>query len=232
LDLYLDALPKLKLPDTPEVESLERVDARIGPAPARRMRIAWRVKDSRFVGYLTAWRDADIFYHLFVRGPAVVTKKVEAELQALEAGVAFAAPRAVFLKDVAPAIRDACPLLSDSALLEVGRALPAGAPAEAYCRMGYRLAMSGEPSMTSEYRERLRGAMRRLFDAVPRAQFATFGALVERLLAGGKLSPAEEKQLAGSIRAAMVSLPAPAQEELRASFGMAINMGLFSTKFK
>jgi hypothetical protein len=86
--------------------------------------------------------------------------------------------------------------------------------------------------MTSEYRERLRGAMRRLFDAVPRAQFATFGALVERLLAGGKLSPAEEKQLAGSIRAAMVSLPAPAQEELRASFGMAINMGLFSTKFK
>jgi hypothetical protein len=232
LELYLDALAKQKAADVQDFEAGARVDTRIGAAVARRMKVSWRLKGARFVGYVTAWRDADVFYHLFVRGAAVVTKKVEEEAAALEAASVFAAPRAAFLRDVAPRIRDGCPLLTDNALLEVGRALPADAPPEAYCRMGYRLALTGEPGMTSEYRERLRTSMRRLFDAIPRAQIDAFGRYVERLLAGGNLTPAEDKQLAASIRAAMAGLSPAVQEELRSSFGMAINMGLFSNKFK
>src|SRR5262245_23205132 len=155
LELYLDALAKQKSADVLDFEAGPRVDTKIGAAAARRMKLSWRVKGARFVAYVTAWRDADVFYHLFVRGAAVVTKKIEEEVAGLEAGVAFAAPRAAWVRDVAPRIREACPLLSENALLVVGRALPQDAPPESYCRLGYRLAVAGEPGMTSEYRERL-----------------------------------------------------------------------------
>jgi hypothetical protein len=110
--------------------------------------------------------------------------------------------------------------------------IPQSSPPETYCRAAYRLALGGQGSLNDESKERLRGLMRTLFDAIPKARIGAFGAYVERLSGGGASNPAEDKQLADDIRAAVDGLPPAVQEDLRSYFGIAIEMGLLGTTLR
>jgi hypothetical protein len=232
LEFYLDSVAKAKTEGVGELEPEGRTDATIGGATGRRMKVSWKAGKSRLVGFVTAWRDADTFYHLFTFGPVVATKKIQQEVADLERAVAFDAPRAQFLKARAPAIRTACPLLSDRSVLDLSRIIPADSAPETYCRAAYSFALAGEKGLNPDARNRLRSSMRTLFDVIPKAQIGAFGAYVERLREGGAPVPAQDRQMAESIRAGAEKLTPAVQDDVRGAFAMAIEVGMVEASLR
>jgi len=231
LEFYLDEVAKTGAIDHPNLQAGTRVDTQVGAAVARRMKVHWGEDDDEktVVAFFTAWRDADVFYHLSLLGPAVLTKKLEEEVQKLERSIRFTGSRTLFLRDTAPKIRAACPLLTDRLVLDLSRVISLDSPPEAYCRTAYRLAVRGQPSLNVDSRERLRGLMQQLFQAIPKAQIGPFGSYVTRLGDGGRTSPAEDLQMTEAIRVAVESMPPGLQDELRSIFGTAIDVGAIGT---
>ena len=230
VEYYLDSVVKQLGNEHPGAEQVTRVDTAIAGTTARRALVAWSVRgqDERpgVHGYVTAWRDVDVFYHVVLFGPRAITKRLEQEMGGIERALGFTAPRTKFLRESASVVRAACPVLSDQTILMMSRVIPEGSSPETYCRAAYRLALGGQVNLNAESKERLRGLMRTLFDAIPKAQIGAFGAYVERLNSGGASTPAEDRQLTESLRAAVDSLPPAVQEDVRSYFGIAIDMGL------
>jgi hypothetical protein len=230
LEYYLDKLAKPKEGE-PEFARHAQSDGRIGATTTRRMLVSFRYQDTPINQYFTAWQDGDVFYHLTLWGPAVVAKKLEAEVGRLEAGLQFSAPWAAFLKGNALQIQSACPLLSEKTTILLARAIPRDSAPEAYCREGYRLAFKGQPLLDPEAGRRLQAAMRSFFDAVPRGQIGRFGSYVERLRVDQKTAPAEDREMVSIAKAAIQALDKKTQDDLKAYFGMAIELGGFGPKF-
>jgi hypothetical protein len=226
VEYFLDAIVKTREKEN-GFQQLERSDATVGAATARRMKTSWRRGASSIHGYFTAWRDGDVFYHLYLLGPGVLAKRLDNELHTLEQSMAFSAPWSSFLREKAGPIRAACPLLSEQATLLVARALSKDAEPELYCREAYRLAFRGQPHLDAASGEHLRTLMTAFFAAIPRGQIDAFGAYVERLRAGQRTSPTEDREMTAVARAAVERLPPASQEALRGYFGMAIEMGRF-----
>jgi hypothetical protein len=231
LEYYLDELAKLRAVDHPNLQTGSTVDTQVGGAPARRLKVHWGSEDDQkaVVAFLTAWRDADVFYHFYLFGPAILTKKLEAEVQKFEHSIRFAGSRTLFLRDTAPKIRTACPLLTDPVVLQLSRVIPVDSPSEVYCREAYRLAVRGQASLNVDSRERLRTLMQQLFQAIPKAQIGPFGSYVTRLGERGPTSPAEDLQLTEAIRVAVESMPPTVQDDLRSIFSTAIDVGAIGT---
>jgi hypothetical protein len=231
VEYYLDSVVKQLGNEHPGAEQVSRTDTSIGGTTARRALVAWSARphdeERRGVhGYVTAWRDVDVFSHVVLFGPRAITKRLEQEMGGVERALAFTAPRTKFLRESVSVVRTACPVLSDQTILMMSRVIPEGSAPETYCRAAYRLALGGQVNLNPESKERLRGLMRTLFDAIPKTQIGPFGAYVERLNSGGASTPAEDRQLTESLRAAVDALPPAVQEDVRSYFGIAIDMGL------
>jgi hypothetical protein len=228
LDYFLNALGKEE--DESEatgVREIARSDGMLGQTPLRRLKTSSKRDGTTTLSLYSAWQDGDVYYHILLIGPGILSKRLDEELATLEKSVSFSAPVNAFLKDDAPRIRAACPLLSEKALISLTHVVRRGAAPETYCREGYRLALKGQPLIDASSAEHMRSLMQALFAAIPKARLGRFGSYVERLVANQPTSREDDREMMETARAAMAGLAPATQESLRGFFVMAIEMGQF-----
>jgi hypothetical protein len=232
VEFFLDGLAKSQATTKTNFTPVSRADAKVGEIPARRMKATWSDGAQKLIGSFTAWQDGHQFYYLAVVAPRVISKRLDADVDRLERSVAFSAPLTAFLRERSAPTRQECPLLTDALILGLVGGVRRDAPPEAYCREAYRLAFVGQPLLDPAASQRLGASMKTFFAALPRAKSARFGAYTERLRAGSRTDPAEDKEMALVTRAAMETLAPADQENVRASFALAVEMGRFSDKMQ
>lgn len=228
LQFFLDGVAKAEAAKRASFEAGSRNDATVGGVLARRMKVSWKEKGQATSASFTAWQDGPFFYYLSVTAPRVISKRLDQEADALAGNVAFSAPWTVFLREKAAATRKECPLLTDTVILGLAHSIPRNSAPEVYCREAYRLAFVGQPLLDAASSQRLGARMKTFFAALPRAKSERFGAYAERLRAGQATAPAEDREMMQAARAAMESLDGEIQDDLRAQFAVAVEMGRFA----